>query len=56
VRSVTSNTREDGRALLAFAAQHRLDVHTQPYPFDRADNALADLSADRINGAAVLQM
>ena len=55
VRSVTSNTREDGRSLLAFAAQHRLDVHTQPYPFDRADEALADLAADRVTGAAVLQ-
>jgi propanol-preferring alcohol dehydrogenase len=56
VRSVTSNTREDGRALLAFAAQHRLDVHAQPYSFDRADDALADLAADRVNGAAVLRL
>jgi propanol-preferring alcohol dehydrogenase len=54
VRSVTSNTRQDGRDLLAVAARHRLEVHTQPYPLDRADRALADLAADRVNGAAVL--
>lgn len=54
VRSVTSNTREDGRAFLAFAAEHPLHVHTTPYPLDAADRALADLAADRVNGAAVL--
>lgn len=54
VRSVTSNTREDGRDFLAFATQHRLHVQTVPYPLDRADRALADLAADRVDGAAVL--
>lgn len=54
VRSVTSNTREDGRAFLDFAAQHRLHVQTAPYPLGDADHALADLAADRVDGAAVL--
>jgi propanol-preferring alcohol dehydrogenase len=54
VCSVTSNTREDGRAFLAFAAEHPLRVHTTPYALDAADRALADLAADRVNGAAVL--
>jgi propanol-preferring alcohol dehydrogenase len=54
VRSVTSNTREDGRAFLAFAAEHRLRVHTVGYPLDQADRALTDLAADRVTGAAVL--
>ena len=54
VRSVTSNTREDGRDFLSFAAQHRLSVQTTSYPLDQADRALSDLSADRVNGAAVL--
>ncbi|MCS7475220.1 zinc-binding alcohol dehydrogenase family protein [Umezawaea endophytica] len=54
VRSVTSNTRADARAFLDFAAGHRLRVSTQPYPLDRADTALADLAADRVDGAAVL--
>jgi propanol-preferring alcohol dehydrogenase len=54
VRSVTANTRQDGRDLLAFAARHRLRVATTPYPMSRAADALADLAADRVNGAAVL--
>ncbi|MGA7690006.1 MAG: hypothetical protein WCA29_12350, partial [Jiangellales bacterium] len=54
IRSVTSNTRADGRAFLAFAAEHQLHVETTPYPLDEADRALADLAADRVNGAAVL--
>ena len=29
-------------------------VATRPYPLSRADAALADLAADRVNGAAVL--
>jgi propanol-preferring alcohol dehydrogenase len=54
LRSVTSNTREDGRALLDFAANHHLAVTVTPYPMDRADVALADLAAGRVTGAAVL--
>jgi propanol-preferring alcohol dehydrogenase len=54
LRSVTSNTRADGRALLDFAATHRLHVSVTPYPMDRADAALTDLAAGRVNGAAVL--
>ncbi|MQA81763.1 MAG: alcohol dehydrogenase, partial [Streptosporangiales bacterium] len=54
VRSVTSNTREDGRAFLRFAGEHRLEVTTVPYRLDRADRALADLAADAVTGAAVL--
>ena len=54
LRSVTSNTREDGRALLDFAASHHLEVTVTPYPMDRADAALSDLAAGRVTGAAVL--
>jgi D-arabinose 1-dehydrogenase-like Zn-dependent alcohol dehydrogenase len=54
LRSVTSNTREDGRALLAVAASHRLRVTVTPYQMARADEALADLAAGRVTGAAVL--
>jgi propanol-preferring alcohol dehydrogenase len=54
VRSVTANTRQDAREFLAFAATHRLSVATTPYPLEAADRALADLAADRVNGAAVL--
>jgi alcohol dehydrogenase, propanol-preferring len=54
IRSVTANTRQDGQEFLRFAAEHRLRVVTTPYPLDRADAALTDLAADRVNGAAVL--
>jgi alcohol dehydrogenase, propanol-preferring len=54
IRSVTANTRDDGRDFLRFAAEHRLRVVTTPYPLDRADAAIADLAADRVHGAAVL--
>ena len=54
VRSVTANTRQDGRELLDFAARHRLRVAVTPYPMHRAADALVDLAADRVTGAAVL--
>jgi propanol-preferring alcohol dehydrogenase len=54
LRSVTANTRQDGRDLLAHAAAHRLRVAVTPYPLAAADGALADLAADRVSGAAVL--
>jgi propanol-preferring alcohol dehydrogenase len=54
LRSVTSNTRADGRALLDFAANHHLKVSVTPYPMAQADTALVDLAAGRVNGAAVL--
>lgn len=54
LRSVTANTRADAREFLAVAAEHRLEVTTTPYALERAGEALADLAADRITGAAVL--
>ncbi|MEQ4209608.1 zinc-binding alcohol dehydrogenase family protein [Actinopolymorpha sp. B9G3] len=56
MRSVTANTRADGREFLAAAAAHRLRISVTPYAFDRADMALDDLAADRVNGVAVLVM
>ncbi|CAM5717205.1 alcohol dehydrogenase [Streptomyces canus] len=54
VRSVTSNTREDGREFLALAARHRVRATTHTYPLSEADRALRDLKAGRFDGAAVL--
>ena len=56
VRSVTANTRADGDEFLALAARLGLEVTTTPYPLDAADEALADLAADRVSGAAVLHV
>lgn len=54
LRSVTSNTRQDGRDFLALAERIGIQVTVSPYPMSRADQALADLAAGRVNGAAVL--
>jgi propanol-preferring alcohol dehydrogenase len=54
LRSVTSNTREDGREFLAFALSHQVRAITHVYPMARAQQALQDLKAGRFDGAAVL--
>jgi alcohol dehydrogenase, propanol-preferring len=54
LRSVTANTRDDGRLLLQTAERIRMQVSATPYPFERANEALRDLAHDRVNGAAVL--
>ena len=56
MRSVTANTRDDGRGFLQAAAEHRIKVTTTPYAFEDAARALVDLAMDRVSGAAVLQM
>ena len=56
VTSVTANTRADGEELLRLAAHIRPRVETVPYPLERADEALADLANDRVNGVAVLRI
>ncbi len=52
--SVTANTRKDGHAFLALASDINMSVAVDPYPWDRADEALLALSEDRVHGAAVL--
>ncbi|NUT70061.1 zinc-dependent alcohol dehydrogenase family protein [Pseudarthrobacter sp. C4D7] len=56
VRSVTANTRADGREFLALAARLSLELTTTAYPFEAADKALEDLAADRVTGSAVLRV
>ena len=56
IHSVTSNTRQDGRELLAEAAQIPVRPHTTVYPLAEANRALQDLKADRIHGTGVLVM
>ncbi len=56
LRSVTSNTRGDAEEFLRLAARLRLRVAVRTYPFESADQALADLAADRVTGAAVLEV
>jgi propanol-preferring alcohol dehydrogenase len=54
VRSVTANTRKDGEAFLALAAQIPVHPQVTPYPLEHADRALAALAHDQLTGAAVL--
>ncbi len=56
VQSVTANTREDARELLALAAAIPIRTRTRAYPLEAANEALADLKHDRLRGAAVLEV
>ena len=56
VHSVTANTREDGRELLAEAAEIPIRPHVTEYALSDANRALQDLKADRISGTGVLVM
>jgi alcohol dehydrogenase, propanol-preferring len=54
IRSVTANTRQDGKEFLELAARIPVRVQTTAYPLYEADRALSDLAHSRVTGAAVL--
>jgi alcohol dehydrogenase, propanol-preferring len=54
IRSVANLTRQDAIELLYLAPRVPIETHTVEYPLDRANNAIADLRAGRVEGAAVL--
>jgi alcohol dehydrogenase, propanol-preferring len=54
VRSVANLTRADAEEFLALAPKVPVRTETQTYPLERANEALADLRAGRVRGAAVL--
>jgi propanol-preferring alcohol dehydrogenase len=54
LRSVTANTRQDGRDFLEIAARIAIKSTVRAYPFAEADRALNDLAHERFSGAAVL--
>lgn len=56
VATVTANTRADGREFLDIAARIGIETTITPYDFEDAGQALADLAADRVEGAAVLHV
>jgi propanol-preferring alcohol dehydrogenase len=56
LRSVTANTREDGRELLRLAAEIPLRAHTEAFSLEQANEALRRLKHDQISGAAVLDI
>lgn len=54
VRSVANLTRRDGEEFLALAPSVPVRTEVEPFPLERANDALAALRAGRIRGAAVL--
>src|SRR6202035_4875156 len=54
LRSVTSNTRQDGREFLELATRYHVRATTHIYPMPQAQQALQDLKAGAFDGAAVL--
>ncbi|GAB4345114.1 MAG: zinc-dependent alcohol dehydrogenase family protein [Gammaproteobacteria bacterium] len=56
VCSVANLTRQDGIEFLRVAAECPIETSVQPYPLERANEALAALREGRVRGAAVLTM
>jgi len=54
LRSVANLTRHDGEEFLALAPRVPVRTEVMPYPVERANDALADLRAGILYGAAVL--
>jgi propanol-preferring alcohol dehydrogenase len=54
VRSVANLTRADGEEFLALAPRVPIRTHVQTWPLAQANEALAELRAGRVQGAAVL--
>jgi propanol-preferring alcohol dehydrogenase len=56
LRSVANLTRQDGREFLALAAEIPIAVTTTTYSLESVNEALQDLSASQLDGAAVLAL
>jgi alcohol dehydrogenase, propanol-preferring len=56
LRSVANLTRRDGEEFLQLAPKVPVVTRTVPYPLECANQALDDLRAGRLQGAAVLQL
>ena len=54
IESVANLTRADGERFMALAARVPLRTSVKTYPLERANDALADLRAGRLEGAAAL--
>ena len=54
VRSVANLTRQDGLEFLALIEKYPVKIRVNAYPLADANQALEDLRAGRLQGAAVL--
>jgi propanol-preferring alcohol dehydrogenase len=55
IRSVANLTRKDGEGLLKLAAEAGVQTEVTTYPLERANAALDDLRAGRVEGSLVLE-
>ncbi len=56
IRSVANLTRKDGEEFLALAPKVPVRTQVEPYPLERANEALENLRAGKVRGAAVLEI
>jgi propanol-preferring alcohol dehydrogenase len=56
LRSVANLTRADGEEFMVLAPEVPVRTQVAEYPLERANEALDDLRAGRVHGAAVLSM
>ena len=56
LRSVANLTRQDGAEFLSLAPRVPVRTHVAEYPLERANDALDDLRAGRVQGAAALRV
>ena len=54
--SVANLTRADGLAFFDLLGRHRVETHVSQFPLEAANDALAQLRAGALNGAAVLSL
>lgn len=54
LRSVTNLTREDGQQLFHLIQEFKLETVINPYPLEKANEALMDLKHGKLSGSAVL--
>ncbi|HEY2119243.1 MAG TPA: hypothetical protein VGH37_08685, partial [Candidatus Acidoferrum sp.] len=54
IRSVANMTRQDARDFLRLAAELKLSPKVTVFTLDRANDALATLKKDQIDGSAVI--
>ena len=54
LRSVANSTRQDAEEFITLAAEIPVQTAVETYDLEKANDALADLKAGRVDGAAVL--
>lgn len=54
IRSVTNLTREDGEQFFDLLQKAQIETIVNPYPLEKANDALMDLKKGKLNGSAVL--